>query len=656
MADERSRRFLLSEMRTDMKIAMIGQKGIPSRAGGVEIHVEELAAGLVEAGAEVDVYCRRYYCKNRVKMHRGIRLYYIPTISTKHLDAIIYTLLATLIALFRGYDIFHYHACGPSSLCWLPRLFGKKVVCTTHGLDWKRAKWGALGQDYLKFGEKVIGKCANEIIVLNEPMRSYFEETYGRSTHVIPNGVQEPALLPAELIREKWGLEKDSYILFLGRLVPEKGIHYLIEAYKQSDSEKKLVIAGGSSHSDDYVERLAAMSIDDDNIIMTGFVSGQLLEELYSNAFLYVLPSDVEGLPISLLEAMSYKRCCLVSDIRENTGTGQGYVFEFLQGNVKSLCEQLKAIEQLPKEAVAEKGRKAAAYVLETYRWSLVVERTLQVYQKLERYEKLEEAKQYLAENRERLKLQEFPDVCTILGVNVWVTDMEKTVRFVEQNVHKLSGQYVCVGNGHTTVTAYEEDDYRRVQNTAAAVLPDGEPLSIVSRSRGFKAARRVTGPDFMEQMFLRGQEGNGLRHYFYGGSQDTLEVLEKVLKQKYPKLQIVGMYSPPFRPLTEEEDKEIQQQINEAAPDILWVGLGAPKQERWMYEHQGKVKGLMFGVGAGFDYHAGKLRRAPKWMQKLSLEWLMRLLQDPRRLWKRYLVTNAKFLWYVHRESKRLK
>ncbi len=637
-----------------MKIAMIGQKGIPSRAGGVEIHVEELAAGLVEAGVQVDVYCRRYYCKNRMKFHRGIRLYYIPTISTKHLDAIIYTFLATVIALFRGYDIFHYHACGPSSLCWIPKLFGKKVVCTTHGLDWKRAKWGAIGQDYLKFGEKVIGRHASEIIVLNEPMRNYFMDTYQRDTNVIPNGVEQPVVLEAELIKEKWGLGKNDYVLFLGRLVPEKGVHYLIEAYKQAGIDKKLVIAGGSSHSDDYVERLAAMSIDDDDIIMTGFVTGQVLEELYSNAFLYVLPSDVEGLPISLLEAMSYQRCCLISDIKENTDTSQGRAFEFLHGNSKDLCEKLRMIANMSLEVVERKGAEAAEYVRDTYRWKAVVQKTLKVYEKVFYDAKQEEAAEYLASNREKYSFVEFPQVCTILGVNIWVTDMEKTVQFVEKYIHRLSGQYVCVGNGHTTVTAFEEDDYRKVQNSAVGILPDGEPLSIVSRRRGYKQAQRVTGPDFMEQMFIKGKEGDELRHFFYGGSQETLDELKKVLKEKYPALKIAGMYSPPFRPLSEEEDKQAVEMINKTDPDIIWVGLGAPKQERWMYEHQDRVKGLMFGVGAGFDYHAGRLKRAPMWMQKMSLEWLMRLLQDPRRLWKRYLLTNVKFLWYVNKESRK--
>lgn len=643
-----------------MKIAMIGQKGIPSRAGGVEIHVEELAAGLVEAGVSVDVYCRRYYCKNRVKEHRGIHLIYIPTISTKHLDAIIYTFFATIVALGKGYDVFHYHACGPSSLCWIPRLFGKKVVCTTHGLDWKRAKWGTIGQDYLKFGEKVIGKYANEIIVLNDPMKEYFKTVYHRETNVIPNGVAAPALVEAELIKEKWGLEKGSYFLFLGRLVPEKGIHYLIEAYQELKTDKKLVIAGGSSHSDDYVERLAAMSIDNDNIIMTGFVAGKTLEELYSNAYIYILPSDVEGLPISLLEAMSYKRYCLISDIKENTTTCGDKAIIFKHGDIRDLCGKLQEIEKMSADEIVEKGEESGKYVLDTYRWRTVVNKTVMVYEKLKRVDATEaiyqESAEHKKEFKDRMGICLPMEVCPILGVNVLVTDMEKTVKFVEENIHRLSGEYVCVSNGHTTVMSYEDEAYRKIQNSAVMVLPDGEPLSIISRKRGFKEAKRVTGPDFMERMFARGREGDGLRHFFYGGNQDTLDKLKAVLEKKFPNLQIAGMYSPPFRELSDEEDEQIIHMINESNPDIVWVGLGAPKQEKWMHKHWGKVRGLMLGVGAGFDYHAGKLKRAPQWMQKMSLEWLMRLVQDPRRLWKRYLVTNIKFLWYVRKENIKLK
>lgn len=246
--------------------------------------------------------------------------------------------------------------------------------------------------------------------------------------------------------------------------------------------------------------------------------------------------------------------------------------------------------------------------------------------------------------------------ICKILGVDIAVTNMGEVVNYIEDRVKELKGKYICVSNGHTTVMSYEDAHYRHIQNTAVLALPDGDPLSIVSRKRGFHEARRVTGPDLMEEMFHQGENGDGLRHFFYGGTQDTLDKLQEKIAEKYPNMQVAGLYSPPFRPLTVEEDNQVIQMINESNPDLVWVGLGAPKQEVWMYDHMDKINGLMIGVGAGFDYHAGKLKRAPKWMQNACMEWVMRLIQDPRRLWKRYLVTNCKFIWYTSRESRELR
>ena len=219
---------------------------------------------------------------------------------------------------------------------------------------------------------------------------------------------------------------------------------------------------------------------------------------------------------------------------------------------------------------------------------------------------------------------------------------MAETVAYIEEHIDELRGKYICVSNVHTTVTGYEEEDYRNIQNTAALALPDGKPLSLYSKKHGFPEAERVTGPDLMGELFAR---DNGLRHYFYGGKEETIQVLSEKLPGEYPSLQIAGMVSPPFRPLTEEEDERELQKMNDAKADIIWIGLGAPKQERYMYEHRGKVNGVMIGVGAGFDYYAGTIKRAPMWMQKLSLEWLYRLMQDPKRLFRRYFVTNFKFL-----------
>ncbi|MGN0558027.1 MAG: WecB/TagA/CpsF family glycosyltransferase [Acutalibacteraceae bacterium] len=233
---------------------------------------------------------------------------------------------------------------------------------------------------------------------------------------------------------------------------------------------------------------------------------------------------------------------------------------------------------------------------------------------------------------------------CPILGVNIAVINMNWLLDFINSNIKEMSGDYICVSNVHTTVTAFEDESYRAIQNGAIMAIPDGGPLCTVAKRRGYKEIERTTGPGLMEEMFKISAE-KGYRHFFYGSTKKTLASLEKKLKGKYPDIKLVGMYSPPFRPLTEEEDKAITEQINDSKADFVWIGLGAPKQEIWMAEHQGKVNGLMIGVGAGFDYVAGNINRAPQWMQKHNLEWLYRLIQDPKRLFSRYLYTNTKFI-----------
>lgn len=229
-----------------------------------------------------------------------------------------------------------------------------------------------------------------------------------------------------------------------------------------------------------------------------------------------------------------------------------------------------------------------------------------------------------------------------ILGVDIAAIDMDWLLRFTEKNIEKLRGDYICVSNVHTTVTASEDADYRAIQNGGILAIPDGGPLSTVGRKRGGVNMARTTGPSYMGELLKMG----GYRHYFFGSTPETLEKLFSNLTHDYPQSIIAGMYSPPFREMTDEEDRAIVERINEVEPDFIWVGLGAPKQEKWMAAHQGKVNGLMVGVGAGFDYFAGNIERAPQWMQKANLEWLYRLLQDPKRLFKRYLVTNSKFVW----------
>lgn len=240
--------------------------------------------------------------------------------------------------------------------------------------------------------------------------------------------------------------------------------------------------------------------------------------------------------------------------------------------------------------------------------------------------------------------------ICNILGVNIAAINMDWMLDYLHRNVKSqqgnlLSGDYICVANVHTTVTAYEDLQYRMIQNSGLMAIPDGGPLSKIGKKKGFLSMERTAGPSLMGEIF-KASASTGYKHFFYGSTPETLKKLRVQLENEYPGIQIVGMYSPPFRTISIEEDMEIIQSINNVCPDFVWVGLGAPKQEKWMASHQGKINGLMLGVGAGFDYYAGKLKRAPLWMQDNNLEWLYRLLQEPRRLFKRYFITNTKYLW----------
>lgn len=262
--------------------------------------------------------------------------------------------------------------------------------------------------------------------------------------------------------------------------------------------------------------------------------------------------------------------------------------------------------------------------------------------------------------------------VCNIMGTDIAAINMDWLVKYLCENLDNIRGDYICVSNVHTTVTGFEDKSYQDIQNGALMAIPDGGPLSSIGRKRGYTDMERTTGPGLMGELFklstgsssspLTGyrtgslsnsstgiRTEGGIRHYFYGSTQDTLEKLDKNLRKNYEGIDIAGMYSPPFRKMTEEEDEDVIEKINKTSPDIVWVGLGAPKQEIWMAEHQGRINAVMIGVGAGFDYYAGNIKRAPVWMQRCNLEWLYRLMQDPKRLFRRYWNTNWKFIWNAY-------
>lgn len=372
-----------------MKIAMIGHKRVPSREGGVEIVVEELSTRLAKKGHKVDIYNRKgknvqdkkVNLKNKkIKEYKKTKIITIPTINKKGLDALVYSFFASIVASFKKYDILHYHAEGSCAMLWIPHILKKKIVVTIHGLDWQRAKWGGLASKYIKFGEKMAVKYADEIIVLSKGVQKYFKERYGRNTIFIPNGVNKPIIRKPKIIKEKYGLDTNEYILFLARIVPEKGLDYLIDAYNKLNTNKKLVIAGGASHTNGYLEEIKEKANKNNNIILTGFVQGQELDELYSNCYVYCLPSDVEGMPISLLEAMSYGKNCVVSNIEENVQVVTSMAINFKKGNVEDLKEKL---EECLKGKNRHNEEELQNYILNKYNWDQITERTQNLYYKI---------------------------------------------------------------------------------------------------------------------------------------------------------------------------------------------------------------------------------------------------------------------------------
>ena len=373
-----------------MKVAMIGHKVVPSRRGGIEKVLTSLCPLMVEAGVDVTCYNRssdkvenEYIGTVKDKKFQGVKLKKAWTINARGAAAMIASFTAAISVVFKKYDVIHFHAEGPCAAMWIPKMFGKHCVATVHGLDWQREKWGkGFASKYIKFGEKVMVKCADEIIVLSQSAYDYFKNTYGRETTIIHNGIERPVKKEAELIKNLYGLDKDGYICLVSRLTAEKGVHYLIDAYNKINTDKKLVIAGDTSDTDEYVELLKKKAEGNENIIFTGFISGDVLNEIYSNAYIVTLPSDIEGMSLSLLEALSYSNAVLCSDIPENTSVTENKAMHFKKSDVDDLAAKLQLMCD-NKEIIDELKKGTDEFILSKYNWKDVANSTKNLYEKV---------------------------------------------------------------------------------------------------------------------------------------------------------------------------------------------------------------------------------------------------------------------------------
>lgn len=365
-----------------MRIAMIGQKGIVTgeTAGGVERHVREVSSRLTDRGHKVAVYARKKYDPDGQQKINGVDLVYLPTIYRKHTEAIIHTFLSTVHALFKKYDVIHYHGVGPATLSWIPRLLKRRttIVVTFHSQDQFHQKWRWFARKYLALGERAAVKVPHYCITVSHALQVYCRDTYDREAVFIPNGAEVKDVKGSGELAQ-FGLEPGEYILNVGRMVPQKGLQFLIEAFKEIETEKQLVFVGAGGFSDDYEKQVRELAKDDDRIRFVGFQEGKTRDQLYAHAYLYCHPSESEGLPLAVLEAMSFATAPLVSDIPANLEAihRAGEVFE--SGNVEDLRKKLEELLARP-ERVEELGQDARAVVEVHFNWEKIAERTESVY------------------------------------------------------------------------------------------------------------------------------------------------------------------------------------------------------------------------------------------------------------------------------------
>ena len=358
-----------------LRVAFIGGRGLISKYSGIETYYEEIGKRLTEMGHEVTAYCRTYFTPPG-KEHNGIQVVRLPTIRSKHLETLVHTFLSTLHVLVRPCDVVHYHALGPALFSFIPRLAGKKTVVTVQGLDWQRKKWGRMASAVLRLGERAAVSLPTVTMVVSRALQRHYRARYEADTLYVPNGgVLRERQLPDKIL--DWGLEPGRYILFLGRFSPEKGCHLLVEAYERLDTDVKLVMAGASSYCDDYSRRLRTHATD--GVKMLDWVSGEALDELLTNAMVFVLPSDLEGLSLALLDAMGAGLCVLSSDVAENREAVEDAGFTFRRGDVEDLADRLRFLIANP--AVREAaGQAAKRRIREHYLWTQIAVEVERVY------------------------------------------------------------------------------------------------------------------------------------------------------------------------------------------------------------------------------------------------------------------------------------
>lgn len=365
-----------------IRIAYIGQRGVPPTFGGVERYVDEIVRRLPATEVQSTVYCRPHYIQ---PMELGYtQQVFLPSLQMKGLEAFGHSGLSAVHSAFKQFDLVHFQALGPALFCGIPRLSGAKTVTTIHGIDWQRAKWAGAAKAVLKAGDWMMGHLSHGIISVSQNLKRRYEDHYKREVFFVPIGFSAPKRLKAGAAHDRYDLQPGKYLFFLNRIVPEKGLHYAIEAFRQIKRDDfKFVISGASEPSDLYMASLRNQAAGDSRIVFTGYVDREMVHELYSNAYLFLLPSELEGMPAVLLEAMSHGCPVLTSDIQESLDVirlkDHQYGFVHKNKDVADLTRQLSSLMDNPEDVEAMRGP-GCQFVNTNYSWEKSTQMTYDVY------------------------------------------------------------------------------------------------------------------------------------------------------------------------------------------------------------------------------------------------------------------------------------
>ena len=609
-----------------MRIAILGTRGVPANYGGFETFAEQLGRRLVQSGHEVTVYSRDLFVSRKTKSYLGMRIVRLPAPQSKYFETVIHTLFAALHALTQSYDIVYVCNSANVPAVILLRLFGRRIVLNVDGLEWKRKKWSALGRAYYRFCAWTAARLPVYVVTDALVIQHYYRDVYGRHTDYFPYGTDlEPVADDGTLAR--LGLEPGRYVLYVSRLEPENNAHVVIQGYARVKTDLPLAIVGDAPYSSSYIASLHATT--DERVKFLGAIYGAGYKILRSHAKAYVQATEVGGTHPALVEAMGFGNVILANEVPEHRET-LGDAGLYYSGS-EALAVELQKVLDDPALAMdlAERAHERAK---RHYGWDAISS-------------SYETWMQGLVQSGRAARLSEVgPQFVDVLGVRVNAAPFDQAVETVLHAPDRGERLALHFADVHSVVEANRDPSLRDALN-ADLVEPDGMPLVWTARRHGARA-QRVAGPDFMPALVERGVP-LGRSHFFVGGAPGVAQELARRIAKAYPGLRVAGVLSPPFRELTEEEEDSVVAAVNAAKPDYVWVGLGAPKQDLWVATNRPRLNAAaVLAVGAAFDFHAGRKRRAPRWMQRTGTEWIFRIVTEPRRLASRYAVANARFLW----------